>query len=159
MSKYKGLPSPKAEEKAEQKKAAPTPVSKLCCLPILLEGQKSYQQQMDKMLMFKELLPKEHRIGIYQMMYMSKLLEQIRNTPYEEDEDVNPFEFVSKMDESGTAEMFEKILRHQNGEDMSFLLSILEQQNPMLSLLLPMLQGGGGDFSSLLPFLMGNMGI
>lgn len=164
MSKYNRLPGLKNEEPIV-KEAPKMPVSKLCCLPILMEGNKNYKNQLSSLMSLEELLPRVQRMQIYQMMYMDKLLNELKD--YRPDIDTeppkDPMEIIAKIDKSKKtvqmAETFSKIMKYNQSKDMSVLMELIAPNNPMISMLLPMLSMGKGSsanmMESLLPMMMG----
>ncbi len=172
MSKYNKLPGLNEEEPII-KEAPKIPISKLCCLPILMEGSKGYKQQLSNFMTLEELMPATQRMQIYQMMYMDKLLEELREyrpNIEPEEQPKNPMEVISKMDKSGSVSKMTntltKVMKYKETGDMSVLMELLAPNNPMLSMLMPMLsmqskgnsKGSGGGMNmmqSLLPMMMG----
>lgn len=175
MSKYNKLPGD-FKETAENAVITPPPkmpISKLCCLPVFMAENKNYRKQLNQIMSLEELMPKTQRLEIYQMMYMDKLLEQVREyRPQVEEQEKDPIEIISKIDKTGKASKMaatmSSMMKYKSTGDMSSLMSAFMPENPMMSMLLPMLQGGmsggskgasnggmGDMMQSILPMMMG----
>lgn len=158
MSKYSRLPKP-PEQEPVIKEPPKMPISPLCCLPILTDGNPNYKKQLHAFLSFEELLPTFQRLQVYQMLYMDELLSQLKEyRPRVDDKSQKtPMEVLTNMDKTGTMNILSKIMKFQKTGDMSALLEIIAPENPMLSMLLPMLSGTG-DINNMMSAFMPMMG-
>ena len=158
MSKYNKLQN--LNEPEPSKEETQTPISKLCCLPILMEGKGLYKSGLKNFLSIEELLPHSQRLQIYQMLYMEKLLEELREYDLPNDEvKTDPIDIMSKMDKTGKTA---KQMKYRQSGDISLLAPLFAAKNPMLAMLLPMLSqkqsANDADMLSALAPMMLNSG-
>lgn len=161
MSKYNKLPG-LPDDSCDEKKTKMA-ISKLCCLPILMDNS-AYKKQLSGLLSLEELLPMVQRNEIYQMLYMDELLNQLREyePPEQYRDSKSPIDIIMEHQSNNPSfKAIRALMTYNRTGDFSQFFGLLFPGNPMLSMLLPMLgekRNGVGGMESLLPVLMGNAG-